>query len=140
MILSLLWLLITPVQAQYIQPFKTDLCTHYPNATDGILRPYTKCCLIHDVEYYLGGTKSDRKNADKNLKKCFKDMGYNLRSSVVFTGVRLFGKHYWGYAFKDLKPAYWDLTPEQKKILLIELNFYGIDKDTLSFMVTERDL
>ena len=136
----LLWLMITPVQVQYIQPFKTDLCTHYPNTTDGILRPYTKCCLMHDVEYYLGGTKKDRKNADKNLRDCFRTMGYNLRSRVVFSGVRIFGKHYWGYAFKDLKPAYWELTPEQKKILLINLEEYKLDQTIIKNVVEERGL
>jgi hypothetical protein len=138
----ILFFLCISAQAQTLKPFTTDLCTHYPNYSKaGIPRPYTQCCFRHDLEYWIGGTISDRKRADRNLRNCFRDMGYNLRSRMVFPAVRVFGKPYWGYAWRDLKPSYWEITPDQKEKILHSLSESDIiDLDSLLFIITERNL
>lgn len=131
-----------PAYGQRLKPFSTDLCTHYPNySKDGTLRPYSQCCLMHDLEYWVGGTQTERKQADRNLKHCFKSLGYDMRSRLVFEGVRIFGKPYWGYAWTDLKPSYWELTPDQRLRILESLSDSDlITLDQLLFIIVERDL
>lgn len=68
------------------------------------------CCNMHDLRYQLGGSAADRKQADKELRKCAANAGNfpagwqgaarflwrGFRAWVMYAAVRLFGGRYWG--------------------------------------------
>ncbi|HUP57598.1 MAG TPA: hypothetical protein VM598_09120 [Bdellovibrionota bacterium] len=78
--------------------FSTDNCSGFPDGN------WRECCVIHDVEYFIGGTDSDRSEADRALGDCVNGrtpiLGWIMRAFVRFTGVRNpdspFG---WGYGW-----------------------------------------
>ncbi len=45
-------------------PFATDGCTGW---SDKVIH---KCCIVHDMEYWCGGSREDRKQADNRLREC----------------------------------------------------------------------
>lgn len=53
--------------------------------------PWEACCDEHDTEYYLGGTRQDRLNADKRLRECVEKMGYPGWARIMFYAVRIGG-------------------------------------------------
>lgn len=83
-----------------IKKFKSDGCSFYPDQDIG------KCCRIHDKSYWKGGTRKQRKMADKKLKKCVESKGHKIQDNIIYTGVRLGGNPYiptkarWGYGYK----------------------------------------
>jgi hypothetical protein len=83
-----------------IKPFKTDGCSMFPDYK------WKECCEIHDKVYWTGGTKEDRKIADKDLCKCVKEKGFSLISKLMYFGVRIGGHPLlpfpwrWGFGYK----------------------------------------
>ena len=65
--------------------FVGDGCTFFPDGD------YADCCLAHDRDYYVGGTKAERKASDKRLQQCIKAKGHNFLSKLMYAGVRLGG-------------------------------------------------
>jgi len=65
--------------------------------------PWEIDCIIHDLEYHVGGTKKDRRAADLNLKRAIYDCGFFLLSNFVFIILRLFGWKFWGKSKNCLK-------------------------------------
>jgi hypothetical protein len=83
---------------------KSDGCTLIP---DGDIRP---CCLIHDQEYYWGGTRSERRDSDKKLYDCIKKkkgFEHKLFAPFIWLGVRIGGLPFlptsfrWGFGTKE---------------------------------------
>lgn len=69
----------------------------------------TYCCDEHDVAYYEGGSRHDRKRADRRLRSCvqragsfsgwrgpFRRVWRFCLSWIMYAAVRLFGGRYWG--------------------------------------------
>ncbi len=68
------------------------------------------CCVMHDIDYYLGGSSTDRKIADYNLRACACNAGCSypgvhgflvrrwriFRAWFMWGMVRIFGRMYWG--------------------------------------------
>ena len=68
-----------------------------------------QCCHIHDIDYELGGTRADRKAADRRLRDCAAKAGNcppgwkgtarkawrGFRAWVIWAAVRCFGWYYW---------------------------------------------
>ena len=59
-----------------------------------------QCCHRHDIDYELGGTKEDRKAADRRLRDCaLRKAGGNawkrFRARLMWSAVRAFGGAYW---------------------------------------------
>ena len=87
-------------------PFTTDGCSggmswSWRKLTGADL-PWRACCVNHDREYWLGGTKGDRLKADRRMRRCVKSKGHPRWASLMFWGVRAFGSprfptpHRWG--------------------------------------------
>lgn len=66
------------------------------------------CCNCHDIDYQLGGTEEERKDADKRLRDCSARAGsFNglkgqflkawrwTRAWIMYAAVRLFAKSHW---------------------------------------------
>ena len=63
-----------------------------------------QCCVIHDKAYYYGGSQSEKKYADKNLKECVgKATGNKFLAKSMQIAVRIGGSPHlptpyrWGY-------------------------------------------
>jgi len=70
--------------------------------------PWRECCVIHDQAYYYGGSREEKKAADKALKKCVAQklgdtitgrlLGEAMESAVRIGGVPYLSTDYrWGY-------------------------------------------
>jgi len=82
-----------------MKKFKSDGCSFYPDQDMKV------CCQSHDKVYWKGGTKNQRKMADKKFKKCL-EKKHKVQSKIMYTGVRVFGHPLvptsarWGYGYK----------------------------------------
>lgn len=103
-----------------LKPFSTDGCSKFP---DGI--PYfnaTKwrnCCIEHDIAYWQGGTKEQRKRADESLSQCVVGTGEYAIGKAMYYGVRIGGyvgfptSWHWGYGW-TMSRDYSVLRPEEQ--------------------------
>jgi hypothetical protein len=78
--------------------------------------PWEGCCVAHDFAYWRGGTRADRRAADRQLRRCvvakaqeYAFVGRCLITAVawiMWVGVRLGGGPYlpvhwrWGYGWR----------------------------------------
>lgn len=94
-----------------IKPFESDGCSVmsqlYKLFTSGRKTlPWRRCCVRHDVEYWVGGTAIDRLYADQKLRKCVANCGYPFIGDLMYLAVRAGGAWFWptpwrwGYGFK----------------------------------------
>ncbi len=52
------------------RPFVSDGCTHIFQRDPTTNASYMKCCFIHDVSYYIGGSNADKAAADQDFASC----------------------------------------------------------------------
>lgn len=101
--------------------FWSDGCSLFP---DGTLQERTKwcdCCLNHDIAYWRGGTKEERKAADQALRTCVLERtGNKALATTMYDGVRVGGGpvfpmwYRWGYGWKYGR-GYQPLTEDEQK-------------------------
>jgi hypothetical protein len=93
----------------------SDGCTLIP---DGDIRP---CCLIHDQEYYRGGTRVERRDSDNKLYDCIREkkgFRHKLFAPFIWLGVRIGGLPFfptsfrWGFGTKEKGYAKKRAAPE----------------------------
>ncbi len=107
---------------QQFTPFVSDGCSFFPEGTKEDKSEWIKCCVIHDMEYWIGGTKQMRLAADKRLKKCVANKNANIISKMMFEGVRVGGKPQyktdfkWGYGW-TYNRGYLPVTPTEMKYI-----------------------
>jgi hypothetical protein len=73
------------------KPFVYDGCTFFVDSF--ITSDLRNVCLTHDIAYWYGGTKSERKHADIKLREGVAELGVlgKTLSYPMYIGVRLFG-------------------------------------------------
>lgn len=83
---------------------KSDGCTLIP---DTHIKP---CCLVHDQEYYRGGTRDERRESDKKLYNCVKKkkgLQHRIFAPFIWLGVRIGGLPFlptrfrWGFGTNE---------------------------------------
>lgn len=107
---------IEALNGEIVRAFTTDLCTGYKEGTRAEPKLWEQCCVMHDLRLWAGGTRKQRKFADKTLRRCVKESGSSWHANWMYLGVRLGslspwklkGKHF-GNAFSE-KTHYKDLT------------------------------
>lgn len=85
-----------------LKPFTTDLCTGFPEGKWG------HCCIVHDLFFWAGGTKSERDLADQDLRTCVAETGEERVAHLMYAGIRagyrspfkIPGMH-WGNGWSD---------------------------------------
>lgn len=89
-----------------LKKFTTDGCSSFFDGSPEIPDLWVACCVIHDIAYFKGGPKSERKAADKELESCVeKSSGDKALAKLMFVGVRLGGSPVsvlpwrWGYGW-----------------------------------------
>jgi hypothetical protein len=103
-----------------LKPFTSDGCSLFPDGSPINQKDWCDCCVAHDLAYWQGGTREERKVADEALKTCIKEKTNDQPLSVLmYNGVRLGGSPYfpnwyrWGYGWPyDRK--YQALTASEK--------------------------
>lgn len=67
------------------KPFQSDGCSCW---FDG---DWVDCCVNHDLVYWMGGTRSERKSADIELRRCVSAKGRPFMAWTMYVGVRAGG-------------------------------------------------
>ncbi len=79
--------------------FKSDGCSGFPDGN------WVKCCVRHDLAYWMGGTREGRANADLALKRCVSDKDHPVIAAIMHSGVRVGGSWWlptpfrWGFGW-----------------------------------------
>ncbi len=68
--------------------FKSDGCSCWPDSD------WVECCIEHDLVYWMGGTRHEKKEADKKLKECVSQKGHPVIATIMYYGVRV-GAVWW---------------------------------------------
>ncbi len=71
-----------------IKKFTTDYCTNFPEGTRQVPELWKHCCLTHDLYFWAGGAKEDRRKADLELRECIENTGALNQSWLMYFAVR----------------------------------------------------
>lgn len=103
-----------------LAPFTTDGCSMFPDGSPGDRTRWQHCCIEHDFEYFMGGTRKQRAEADRRLAECVDEAASPLLGNLMWAGVRLGGTPAlptpwrWGYGWKyDPFDGFRDLSSEE---------------------------
>lgn len=78
-----------------LKNFTSDGCSMFIEGTYKDPKLWCQCCLDHDLEYWQGGTKQQRLQADLTFKECVYDKTKNSTlSQAMYDGVRIGGSPY----------------------------------------------
>jgi hypothetical protein len=89
-----------PALADGLKPFATDGCSLWIDGPPDNPNLWRHCCVAHDLAYWTGGTRAQRKQADQVLKQCIKDAQQPLIADPTYAGVRLGGGPYWPSTYR----------------------------------------
>lgn len=104
-----------------IRPFTSDGCSMALDSFPGTSHePWISCCVVHDTQYWIGGTKEQKIRADEDLKACMQNKGGATQrlGRIYEVFVNRFGSgrssttFRWGYGWNYKRP-YAALTPEE---------------------------
>lgn len=116
--------------ASDLHEFTSDGCSLFPDGNMKDRALWCVCCLAHDIAYWQGGTKEDRKHADEVLRECvLESTGSKSLADMMNNGVRAGGHpafltwYRWGYGWKYGK-AYAPLTKPQIQQVREKLDAY----------------
>ena len=88
-----------------LNAFTTDGCSSFPNGTRDNKTLWLHCCTAHDVAYWQGGTREERRAADFALRECVGATGETTIANLMLAGVWIGGSPYlptsfrWGYGW-----------------------------------------
>lgn len=118
---SLLLLLFAFEASAELRPFTTDGCSYSRDGTRKDPTKYQACCKLHDYEYWIGGTKEQRLEADLEFRQCILEVSGSKRTAAIyyrgprlFAGPRPFCSFCWGYGWKPRR-KYAPLTEEEAR-------------------------
>lgn len=109
-----------------IKPFSTDECSQWPEGNVFEKNLWKECCFRHDLSYWMGGTRKERREADEDLLECVAKKGDPLNGALMWVGTRFGGRpHYsasyrWGYGW-ETERMYAPLTELEKASVQTEL-------------------
>lgn len=93
--------------ASELNRFSSDGCSLFPDGTPNDRSRWCDCCFDHDLAYWRGGSREERKAADRALRSCVMERTKNQAlAETMYTGVRLGGSpvfptwYRWGYGWK----------------------------------------
>lgn len=109
-----------PPHTAELVPFTSDGCSLFPDGTIKDQGKWCRCCLMHDIAYWRGGTAQERKRADEVLRDCVFDRTKNAAlAETMYVGVRTGGHpvfptwYRWAYGWPYSR-GYKPLTEEDK--------------------------
>ena len=84
-----------PSAANSLKPFTTDGCSLWLDGTPEQPNLWRHCCVAHDLAYWQGGTKEQRKQADEDILACVKQAQGSGMANYIYGNVRWGGSPYW---------------------------------------------
>lgn len=85
-------------------PFTTDGCSASPDGDSA------ECCVEHDIAYWCGGSREDRRSADQRLAACIRRKGHPQNLAKLIRAVVKIGGHprsplpwRWAYGWSGLR-------------------------------------
>lgn len=105
------------VSSASIKPFISDGCSMFPDGTVSEPTAWRAACVEHDLTYWKGGSRVERRQADRVLRHAIRDRGHPVVAWVAYAGVRLGGGPWWptpwrwgfgwpyGRGYRPLSPA-----------------------------------
>jgi hypothetical protein len=119
-----------------LQPFSSDGCSLFPDASVMSASDWCSCCFEHDLQYWRGGTSEERESSDRDLRDCvLQNTGNEVLATTMYHGVRAGGSPYfyswyrWGYGW-NFDRKYQALTPEEAKSADVLLEKYLADANS----------
>jgi hypothetical protein len=129
----LLFLIPSIAMSLELKAFKTDGCSSFPDGTINQQTLWLDCCILHDIEYWMGGTYKERILADQALEQCVTKVGESEIAKIMLAGVRVGGSAYfptdyrWGYGWPYLR-GYKALNREEKQAVKRKLEMLETTK------------
>lgn len=114
---------ISSARSFELNAFQTDKCTLFPDGTNDFPELWSRCCVEHDLNYWMGGSSIDREIADLQFKQCVYTKGGAFLAWLMHSGVRIGGPSgykapwSWGYGWSarsDRRP----LSSQEKDLVL----------------------
>jgi hypothetical protein len=118
-----------------LQPFTSDGCSLFPDASLISENDWCSCCFKHDLQYWRGGTSEERDAADQALRECvLQKTGNETLATAMYYGVQAGGSPYfynwyrWGYGW-GFERKYQALTPAESEYAdhLVEKYFADVE-------------
>lgn len=107
-----------------LKPFLTDFCTSYAEGTRSQPDLWKHCCIEHDLYFWAGGSKADRKATDIRLRDCVAATGAETHARLIYTAVSIggaspirFKTKQWGHAFEN-RERYQSLSLEETNLVI----------------------
>jgi len=102
-----------------LRPFTTDGCSAFPDGLPNHRDLWRRCCTAHDRAYWLGGTYTERRAADRELRRCVAGAGEPAIAELMLRGVRVGGSPWWPTSFRwgygwPYGRGYQTVTPEER--------------------------
>jgi hypothetical protein len=103
---------MAPARGVPEQPFVTDGCSGFPDGSK------VSCCVQHDIPYWCGGSREQRRRADACLAQCVASHGAPALGRFMGGGVRITGHPRvpagWRWGFGHVYPSGYDApSPER---------------------------
>lgn len=105
-----------------LKRFDTDFCTAWPEGTKKHPMLWAHCCVAHDLGFWIGGNKKQKKRVDLELKSCVSKVAGPIMGQIMFVGVQLGylspikGPNRWGWGWKHSQEYYRTLSEEENDI------------------------
>ena len=118
------------IMAGEIDGFSSDGCSQFPDGTFTQINLWCDCCITHDIAYWQGGSRKQKKQADRALRSCILSTTDNLLlADTMYYGVTLGGSpvfptwYRWGYGWRYGR-GFKSLTHIEKQQVETKLQHY----------------
>ena len=104
-----------------LRPFADDGCSMFFDGTPAQRDLWRHCCYTHDTAYWRGGTREERKAADRQLRSCVDQAQDAALAELMYLGVRTGGgpcwptSYRWGYGWPYGR-GYRPLTEDEREL------------------------
>ena len=130
--LGLLMLSINSAHTEQLDNFSSDGCSQFPDGTLTQQDLWCDCCIAHDVAYWQGGSRKQKKKADETLRECvLQKTGNSLLANTMYYGVTLGGSpvfptwYRWSYGWRYGR-GFQPLNPYEKQQVEEKLQHYRL--------------
>ncbi len=116
----------------FLQEFETDGCTLFVEGPIGKPDLWAHCCFEHDLRYWFGGSKDDKKFSDIQLRECVRGVAGSFWANLMYNGVRLGGlspvkfKYVWNWGWLPKRKSH-PLTQKELNYVVEQLFFMDLD-------------
>lgn len=83
-----------------LNAFRSDGCSVWPEGPKSDKTGWLKCCIIHDIAYWKGGTESQKEKSDQELESCVEKNGSGVIAGLMKFGVGVGGAPKYKTSFK----------------------------------------